>query len=37
MIRVIEGFIIGILVSVIGWETVLNGLIQVIEKMKTLI
>lgn len=37
MVRVLEGFIIGILVSAIGWETVLNGIFMVIEKVRVLI
>jgi hypothetical protein len=37
MIRVLEGFIIGMLVSIIGWETVLNGIFHVIDRIKDLV
>ena len=34
MIRLIEGFIIGVLVSVVGWDTVREGMLWVTNLVK---
>jgi len=34
MIRVLEGFIIGLLVSAVGWEAIQNGFLQIVELIR---
>jgi len=34
VVRVLEGFIIGLLVSAIGWDNIRDGVLQVVELVR---